>query len=119
MKANAFIGIVRIQCVVGNGEWFYQSALGPLRITAGVKALTEKSGRTRLLDWVASDLVPLSFRHPWLRIEWRCLGGQSRLSVCDGDGRSIIETSMTLSEPTQGNWVFYWTDWILMLSNEH
>jgi hypothetical protein len=87
--------------------------------TDGVQYFAETAGCYWFLDIVATEFYPLLAKEPFISIYLMVFDGQAKITVQDGDLNIIKKKSISHTDCPDGEYSFYLTDNVLMLTSEY
>jgi hypothetical protein len=102
-------------------ENYYKHWLGKLQYTDGVKYFAETAGGGAywFLDIVATEILPLQAKEPFISIELLVDSDAANLQVTDGNDNQIFAKAISYTDCPTGSWNFYLIDNILLLRSEY
>ena len=87
--------------------------------TDGVQSFAEQAGAFWFLDIVAIEIYPLTKKEPFLSIKFWANGGEASITVEDGDLKPVFVKGIEHTDCPDGEYSFYLTDGVLMLTSEY
>jgi hypothetical protein len=90
-----------------------------LHHTDGVEYFAENAGCYWFLDIVATEIYPLLKREPFIGITLFSNDGKAKIVANDGDDKTIFKKNIDYTNCPVGNYHFFLTDNVLMLTSEY
>jgi hypothetical protein len=87
--------------------------------TDGVQYFAETAGCYWFLDIVATEFYPLLAKEPFLSIKMIVADGKAKISVEDGDLNILKSKNISHTDCPDGEYAFFLTDNVLMLTSEY
>ncbi len=87
--------------------------------TDGVQYFAETAGCFWFLDIVATEVYPLTKKEPFLSIKLWVNGGEASIIVEDGDLNPVFVKGIEHTDCPDGEYQFFLTDNVLMLTSEY
>ena len=87
--------------------------------TDGVQYFADEAGAYWFLDIVATEIYPLLKQHPFLSIKFVSKDGRGAISIEDGDCKTIKVRRVEHTDCPEGEYKFFLTDNVLMLTSEY
>lgn len=105
----------------GTTQW-YKHWLGRLLYTDGVQFFAEEGGQNGaywFLDIVATEYHPMLPKHPFLLVKLLVANKQATILVENGSGKVLKTKDIEYTDLQPGEWRFYLTDDVLLLTGEY
>jgi hypothetical protein len=87
--------------------------------TDGVEYFCREASAYWFLDIVATEIYPYLRQHPFLSIKFVSGGGRGAISIEDGDCNTIKVRRIDFTDCPEGEYEFFLTDNVLMLTSEY
>lgn len=104
-------------------ENYYQTFMftPKLHHTDGVQYFAENAGNGAFwfLDIVATEIYPILKREPFIGITLFASDGKAKIVATDGNDKLVFKKNIDYTDCPDGNYHFYLTDNVLMLSSEY
>jgi hypothetical protein len=103
-------------------EMWHRHVLNPKMLyTDGVQYFAENAGNGAywLLDIMATELMDLHKKEPFLHIQMLVGGSAARIIADDGNGNEVWRREIEFTDCPEGVWRFYLTDNVLLLPSEY
>lgn len=102
-------------------EHYYKHNFGGMLYTDGVKYFAEKAGGGAywFLDIVSTELMRLADKEGFLSIHLKAKEGTAVLSADDGNDNILWTKAVEFTDCPDGDWHFYLTDKVLLLTSEY
>lgn len=105
----------------GTDKW-YRHWLGQMLYTDGVEFFAEQGGRHGaywFLDIAATECLPLLKQEGFLHLKLTVADGKAELVTDDGNGNVLHRRAIEYTDLQPGEWRFYLTDNVLLLTSEY
>lgn len=111
---------LQLQQFTGTNNWYRHVLVPHMLYTDGVKYFAETAGAYWLLDIVATELMQLLSKEPFLAIEL-CVSSDDTaiLSAEDGNYGRLYRRFIEFTNCPHGMWKFFLTDRVLLLPSEY
>lgn len=102
-------------------EHYYRHWLGKMIYTDGTKYFAEVAGGGAhwLLDIIATEILNLQLKEPFISIELIVTGSYAVLQATDGNEKQLYNKRIAFTTCPEGAWGFYLIDNILLLRSEY
>ena len=101
-------------------ENYYVNPLYPwMRYTDGVQFFANKAGTYWFLDILGTELMSKVRRNPFMSITLEVKDGVANILVTDGNDNNIWSRKEIYTDCPAGDWRFFLTDRVLMLTSEY
>ena len=87
--------------------------------TDGVQYFAETAGCYWFLDIIATEIYPLTEKEPFLSIKFLVKDGEASIIVEDGDLNQMFVKHIVHTDCPDGDYEFFLTDNVLMLTSEY
>lgn len=106
---------------IGTEQYHYNPLYRWLRYTDGVKFFAENAGGGAywLLDIIGTEMRPLTEQFPFMSITFLVKDGNGMINVTDGNDHQVYERLIDWTDCPDGEWRFFLTDSVLMLTSEY
>ena len=98
---------------------YHKLTFSPMLATDGVKYFADKAKAY----WLISDIAAVHYikrrKYDFITIKVVCDGNTARAFYSDGDGNNFYKQEYTITDLPQGEYKFFLTDDVLMLSSEY
>lgn len=108
-----------LSAFTGTEQWYRHNLNRAMLYTDGVQYFAEQAGAYWFLDIVATELMPLLQREPFMLVVLHSHDGKALLFADDGDGRKLWQRDIEYTDCPEGVWKFYLTDNVLMVPSEY
>jgi hypothetical protein len=105
----------------GTEQWYRHSLNRYMLYTDGTQFFAENAGGGAywFLDLVAFELFPLQEKEPFLFITLSSKDRSAVIKVADGNENIVYTKQIEFTDCPEGDWIFYLTDNVLLLTSEY
>lgn len=103
----------------GTETWWRHALNRNMLYTDGVKFFASNAEACWFLDIVATELLPVQWQHPFMRIELAVKDEKAKITVDNGDCLILFEKKIGYTDCPEGTWEFYLTDNVLLMPSEY
>jgi hypothetical protein len=103
----------------GTENWYRHNLMHDTVYTDGVKYFAEKAGAYWFLDIVDTELFPLQKKEGFLSITMTVANEQASIVATDGNLTTLWNKEISFTDCPDGEYRFYFTDNVLLLTSEY
>lgn len=106
---------------IGTEHYYRHALVRAMVYTDGVRFFAENAGGGAywFLDIVATEILRLQGRDPFLSITLSVADGRGQIVADDGNGNVLFRKDVRSTDCPPGDWRFYLTDNVLMIPSEY
>lgn len=104
---------------IGTEKWHRHGINKHLLLTDGTVYFAETAACWWFVDIVATEMMMLHSKHPFLAILLDVSEGEADIHVTDGDGLRLYRRHIHFTDAPPGQWRFYLTDNVCLLPSEY
>lgn len=104
---------------IGTEKWHRHGINKHLLLTDGVVYFADTAGAWWFLDIIATEVMMLQAKHPFLALLLDVREGEADIHVTDGDGLRLYRRHIHFTDAPTGQWRFYLTDNVVLLPSEY
>ena len=108
-----------LQNFTGTESWYRHNLMYETVYTDGVKYFADTAGAHWFLDIVDTELFPLQKEHGFLSITMTVANEQASIVATDGDLTTLWNKDITFTDCPAGEYRFFFTDNVLLLTSEY
>jgi len=103
----------------GTENYYKHPLVQQFLYTDGVQYFATEAGAYWFLDIVATEYFPLLKTEGFLSIQLAVQSGAATITVTDGNDRNLKSRRIDFTDCPEGEYLFFLTDGVLMLSSEY